>query len=222
MAQRSRCRYRWQQDDWSVAWDTTTATNGSHTLTAVATDRAGLTATSDPVASTVQNSTANPNVMYVSDIAWSHRIYGPPHTDISLTVNVNRDSNANGSADASDAAVANAAVTVRLIRDADENGLFTSTDPSWMLQGTTDSAGQVTFGQTLKFTNGGFFQATVTSLTNPGDTWDENLDADNPSTYNTATGTATALGDTARHGMPMRSRSWLRGTRRCRRLWPST
>jgi len=40
---------------YSVPWDTTTATNGSHTLTAVARDAAGNTATSAPVAVTVAN-----------------------------------------------------------------------------------------------------------------------------------------------------------------------
>lgn len=41
---------------YSVSWSTTTAANDAHTLTAVARDQAGNTATSDPVAVTVQNS----------------------------------------------------------------------------------------------------------------------------------------------------------------------
>jgi hypothetical protein len=40
---------------YSVAWDTTTASNGSHTLTAVARDAAGNTRTSAPVTVTVSN-----------------------------------------------------------------------------------------------------------------------------------------------------------------------
>ena len=44
---------------YSIAWDTTTATNGSHTLTAVARDGAGNTATSSSVTVTVSN-TAQP------------------------------------------------------------------------------------------------------------------------------------------------------------------
>lgn len=47
---------------YSVAWDTTTATNGSHTLTAVATDSEGLTKTSTAVTVNVQNTTTNPPV----------------------------------------------------------------------------------------------------------------------------------------------------------------
>jgi len=46
---------------YSVAWDTTTATGGSHTLTAVARDTAGNRTTSDPV--TVQVSNSNPVVV---------------------------------------------------------------------------------------------------------------------------------------------------------------
>src|SRR5258706_2583953 len=40
---------------YSVPWDTTTASNGSHTLTAVARDAAGNSATSAPVTVTVSN-----------------------------------------------------------------------------------------------------------------------------------------------------------------------
>src|SRR5205809_987801 len=47
---------------YSVSWNTTTASNGSHTLTAVATDLLGGTWTSDPVAVTVFNDTTPPSV----------------------------------------------------------------------------------------------------------------------------------------------------------------
>ncbi len=47
---------------YSTSWDTTTATNGSHALTAVATDTAGNTATSAAVTVTVSN-TATPPVI---------------------------------------------------------------------------------------------------------------------------------------------------------------
>jgi hypothetical protein len=40
---------------YSVSWDTTTAANGTHTLTAVARDAAGNTATSAPVNVNVSN-----------------------------------------------------------------------------------------------------------------------------------------------------------------------
>src|SRR5438552_1923689 len=47
---------------YSVPWNTTTASNGSHTLTAVATDLLGGTWTSDPVPVTVFNATTPPSV----------------------------------------------------------------------------------------------------------------------------------------------------------------
>lgn len=45
---------------YSAPWDTTTASNGSHTLTAVARDAAGNRTTSNPVTITVSNGTASP------------------------------------------------------------------------------------------------------------------------------------------------------------------
>ena len=49
---------------YSVAWDTTSATNGSHTLTARARDAAGNQTTSTPVTVTVTNTLAGPLVAY--------------------------------------------------------------------------------------------------------------------------------------------------------------
>src|SRR2546422_5068215 len=51
---------------YSVPWNTTTASNGSHTLTAVATDLLGGTWTSDPVTVTVFNDTTPPTVSITS------------------------------------------------------------------------------------------------------------------------------------------------------------
>src|SRR5438132_8981390 len=51
---------------YSVSWNTTTASNGSHTLTAVATDLLGGTWTSDPVTVTVFNDTTPPTVSITS------------------------------------------------------------------------------------------------------------------------------------------------------------
>ncbi len=45
--------------DYSITWDTTKATNGSHTLTAVARDAAGLSTTSSPISVTVSNAPAD-------------------------------------------------------------------------------------------------------------------------------------------------------------------
>src|SRR6266478_2324582 len=47
---------------YSISWNTTTASNGSHTLTAVARDAAGLLTASAPVTVTVLNNSAPPTV----------------------------------------------------------------------------------------------------------------------------------------------------------------
>src|SRR6202040_1096764 len=47
---------------YSISWNTTTATNGSHTLTAIARDAAGNTATATAVTVTVSNDTTPPTV----------------------------------------------------------------------------------------------------------------------------------------------------------------
>ncbi|MGH8321812.1 MAG: LamG-like jellyroll fold domain-containing protein, partial [Gammaproteobacteria bacterium] len=57
------------QAPYSVSWNTTTATTGSHTLTAMATDTAGRTTTSSPVTVTVQ--AAAPVISAVSATAIS-------------------------------------------------------------------------------------------------------------------------------------------------------
>ena len=175
-------------DGWSVSWNTTTVANGSHNLTAVATDRGGLTTTSAAVATTVQN--ANPNAMYVWDIAWSDRVRrqrGSYVMDLTMTVDINRDSNANGQAESGDAAVSGASVGLLLIYDANNDG-FDSNDQSWTFQGTTDSNGLVSFSQRVQ-ADSGSFQATVTSLTRSGNTWAPSLDAANPSSHD-VTGSA--------------------------------
>jgi hypothetical protein len=51
---------------YSVSWDTTTASNGSHTLTAVARDSLGVLWTSNPVTVTVFNDTTAPTVSITS------------------------------------------------------------------------------------------------------------------------------------------------------------
>jgi hypothetical protein len=56
---------------YSIAWNSTTATNGTHTLTAVATDAAGNTTTSAPVTVTVSNGTGGTgpqNVIWTSAV----------------------------------------------------------------------------------------------------------------------------------------------------------
>src|SRR5438309_533281 len=54
---------------YSVSWNTTTASNASHTLTAVARDAAGLRTTSAPVTVTVFNDTTAPTVSITSPVS---------------------------------------------------------------------------------------------------------------------------------------------------------
>src|SRR5206468_5516316 len=54
---------------YSVSWNTTTASNGSHTLTAVARDQLGVLWTSEPVTVTVFNDTTAPSVSITSPAA---------------------------------------------------------------------------------------------------------------------------------------------------------
>ena len=74
---------------YQVGWNTTTATNGSHTLSAVVTDTKGVTATATPVSVTVNNQAApgsnmipNPSVETVNPTntslpqSWTHGSWG--------------------------------------------------------------------------------------------------------------------------------------------------
>ncbi|MFH1192838.1 MAG: Ig-like domain-containing protein, partial [Candidatus Jorgensenbacteria bacterium] len=62
---------------YEIAWDTTTASNGSHVITAVARDAAGNSATSTSISVTVENLTVAPNVYGDSFIApWGNASYG--------------------------------------------------------------------------------------------------------------------------------------------------
>jgi hypothetical protein len=54
-------------DGWSLSWDTTASSDGSHTVTAMATDTIGQTA-SDSISVTVDNSGATPTGMHVGDL----------------------------------------------------------------------------------------------------------------------------------------------------------
>lgn len=57
-------------DGWSVSWDTTTVQNGSHSLTAAATDAAGNAATSSSVVVTVENESIT---IHIGDLDGSSR-----------------------------------------------------------------------------------------------------------------------------------------------------
>jgi hypothetical protein len=72
---------------YSIIWDTTTATNGSHTLTAIARDAAGNTTTSAGVAVTVNNTAAaktgdlnGDNAVDITDLSLLLSSYGQTTT----------------------------------------------------------------------------------------------------------------------------------------------
>ncbi len=79
-------------DGWSLDWDTTVVGDGSHTVSAKATDTAGMTATSSPVTVTVQNEvppvtpifTSKVNAANTPDPRWVSSTFTPaasgPHT----------------------------------------------------------------------------------------------------------------------------------------------
>jgi hypothetical protein len=83
---------------WSTTWDTTTTSNGSHALTAVATDSAGNNTTSTAVNVTVDNGTVT--TMHVGDLdgsgswVWGNRLW-----QASVTITVH-DANHNPVSDA--------------------------------------------------------------------------------------------------------------------------
>jgi chitodextrinase/uncharacterized protein (DUF427 family) len=96
---------------YSVSWDTTTASNGSHTLTAVARDAAGNRTTSAPVTVTVSNTT--PTVKRVEE------------TDPSITYTAGWRSDNHGSLSGGGAAISDAA-------GAQATFTFSGTSVSWI------------------------------------------------------------------------------------------
>src|SRR5205823_5843381 len=99
---------------YSVSWDTTTATNGSHTLTAVARDAAGNTATSPGVTVTVSNDTTAPVISGVAassitssgaTIAWTTNEASDSQVDYGTTTAYGSSSALNASAVTSHSAV---------------------------------------------------------------------------------------------------------------------
>jgi hypothetical protein len=66
---------------YEIAWDTTTASNSLHTLTAVARDAAGLRYTSDPVCVTVANSRPTETRFEETDLATTYTVGWLHHVD---------------------------------------------------------------------------------------------------------------------------------------------
>ena len=123
--------------------------------------------------------------MYVWDMTWAEKHFGRggSFTDLSITVDVNQDSDGDAVAENGDDPASNAAVTLVLTHDTDGDGTFEpgSDDDYWTFQADTNSEGQITF--TLKFAPAGNYQAEVTDLTHDTLVWNAALDGDNPDWY---------------------------------------
>lgn len=119
---------------------------------------------------TPQASAGNSNNMYVWDIAFESRTRGKGGSkhDERIAVTVRRDSNANGVAEATDALVPSASVSVTV---------FLELGPSVVasFSGTTDSTGVFRTGWMLELANG-TYTAEVTVLTHASYNWDQSLD----------------------------------------------
>ena len=170
---------------WSADWDTTSYPEDTqHTVTATATDTASQTS-HDSVTVTVDNIPDPPPSdpeMYVWEMTWSEKQTGP-RTHLSVTVDVNQDSNDNGIAETNDDPAQNTTVILVLTHDTDGDGIFEpgGDDNSWTSTAATSDNGNVTFKRNNA--PAGNYQATVTGLTHATFVWNPALDADNPDTY---------------------------------------
>ncbi len=142
-----------------------TLNDGTHSITAAVTDSGGLTG-SDSITITVGSQPPSSN-MYVWDIAWSTK---GPH--LAVTVTVRADSDADGTAEATDEPVEGASIAMALSHDA---------GGSWSFTGVTNSSGQATF--LLKRAAAGEYTATVTGVSHDAYEYDPGLDVDNPDRY---------------------------------------
>jgi len=134
---------------YSASWDTTTYSDGSHTVSATATDTIGQTG-SNSVGVTVQN-TVPSNSMHVSAIDMSYTQKGPNYT-VAMVVTI---------VDENGSPVSGATVDLSL----DVPGAGTATGSA-----TTGSNGTVTF--TYRSKNTGTYVATVTNVSHSSYTYD--------------------------------------------------
>jgi hypothetical protein len=119
--------------------------------------------------------------MYVWDQSWVVTVRGN-WINVSDTVTIRRDSNADGLAEVTDAPVSGALLNFTM--DHYLSGVLIASTS--FTNAKTNGNGQVTF--TVKTQIGGDFTATVTKLTKSGLTWNAGLDQDNPSFYAGAPG----------------------------------
>lgn len=168
------------------SWNTAAVSDGDHILDARATDTCGNTSSESSITITVDNtSSGNTNDMYVWEMTWSEKHFGPggSYTDVMTTVDVHADSDADGTAESGDDPASDVSVTFVLTHDTDGDGSFEpgTDDDSWNMGGSTDSEGKITF--TLKFAPDGDYQEEVTNLSHDTLTWNSSLDEDNPDWY---------------------------------------
>jgi Bacterial Ig domain len=130
---------------------------------------------------TISAPVGNANDMYVWDQSWVVTVRGN-WINVSDTVTIRRDSNANGIAEVTDAVVPGAVMNFTM--DHYLSGVLIASTS--FTNAKTNGNGQVTF--TVKTQIGGDFTATVTKLTKSGLTWNVGLDQDNPSHYAGAPG----------------------------------
>jgi subtilisin family serine protease len=101
--------------------------------------------------------------MYVWDIAWQPKQLSKTRWDLGITVDVNRDANANGTAEADDADVGSATVSLQVIHDTNKDGIFgNGKDKIWAGSANTNNAGLVTFN--IQRAPSGNYRAEVTEL----------------------------------------------------------
>lgn len=169
---------------YEAGWDTTSVADGEHILDAIATDSAGNSNTAS-ITVQVNNAGGSGTDMYVWDISFNEKHFGPggSYTDLITTVNIKQDSDGDGIAESGDDNVSKAKVTMLLTHDTDGDGVFEpgTDDNSWSFSGETNSEGKVTF--TLKFASNGDYKAEVTNVTHDTLTYNSSLDADNPDFY---------------------------------------
>ena len=165
---------------WSADWDTTGYVNDSYTLTAEATDGAGLRTTSAGVDVIVDNSVAE-NALYVWDISWSEEGGAKPQgkgkkssgaaTGLIVTVTVKQDSDGDGKAERRDAAVQDVIIELVVVH---ESGV------SWTDSITTDRKGKATL--TIESAPIGDYMYTATVMAIDGVPCGS-MDVDNPDYY---------------------------------------
>jgi hypothetical protein len=101
---------------------------------------------------------------------------------LSIIVNIRSDSNGNERLDAEDERVSRAGVTLLLIHDSNNDGIFDcSLDNCWMFGGRTDDSGN--FKSKVPGAPVGNYQGEVSSLTHDTCIWERNLDLQNPDNF---------------------------------------